>query len=328
MEFSRRTLLTQAMAATAAWGVCGSAWADNRWPSKAITYVVPFAPSGATDMIGRLYAQAASKDLGQSMVVDNKPGTGGSLGSAIVARAKPDGYTLVGGTISSHAINSSIYPNVGYDPIKSFEPIILTGKLPNVLVVRSNSGLDSYEALLQKLKSSAVPMTFGSSGVGTSQHLAGELFKDMTHTQLTHVPYKGSGPAMTALMGGEIDMVFENLTAAKPLIEAGRLKALAITSTTASSVLPSVRPLTQLGLPDYEVVSWQATFAPAGTPREIIDRLYKSMSGALQTPEARDRLSALGLEVSGAGPEELRKFQQSEVMRWADVVRKAQIKME
>lgn len=328
MSINKRTFLAFAAALAAASSFCNTAAANDKWPSKTITYVVPFAPSGATDMIGRMYAQAASKDLGQPMVVDNKPGTGGSLGSAFVARAKPDGYTLVGGTISSHSINSSIYPNVGYDPIKSFEPIILTGMLPNVLVVRSGNGMDNYEALLQKMQSGGAPMTFGSSGIGTSQHLAGELFKDMAKQKLTHVPYKGSGPALQALLGGEIDMVFENITAAKPLIESGRLKALAVTSAQESAALPGVKPLAQLGLPNYEVVSWQATFAPAGTPKEVIDKLYQSMSGVLKTPEARDRLTSLGMEVSGAGPEALRKLQQAEVEKWAAVVRKAQIKME
>lgn len=329
MQASRRTLLRGAagLMAASAWPL-PAAHAQDRWPSRPITYIVPFAPGGATDVIGRLYGQFAAPALGVPLVVDNRPGTGGSLGTAAVARARPDGYTLVGGTISSHAINASIYPDVGYDPLRSFQPIILTGTLPNVLVVRAGSGIGSYETLLARIRASDRPLTFGSSGVGTSQHLAGELFKDLTRTELLHVPYKGSGPSLQALIGGEIDLLFDNLTSAQPFIESGHLAALAVTSGQPSPILPQVRPLASLGLQGYEVLSWQAVFAPAGTPRPVAERLHQALHAALLRPGMRERLVALGIDVSGAGPDELGRFQAAEVAKWAEVVRKAGIRME
>lgn len=303
------------------------AYAADEWPSKPITYVVPFAPGGATDILGRTYSQALSESLGVPVVVENKPGTGGSLGSAYASRAKPDGYTVVGGTISSHSINVSIYPSIGYDPVKSFEPIILTGTLPNVLVVRADSDIKSVDDLIAKAKEKKEGVTYGSSGVGSSQHLAGALFARTIGAQMLHVPYKGSSPSLQALVAGDIDLLFDNITSAVPLIKAGQLRALAVTSATPAEALPGVKPLKEQGLNDYEVVSWQAVFAPAGTPKPVIDKLYKSMHAALQKPAVQERLKSLGMTVSGAGPEELGAFQKAEVAKWAEVVREANIKL-
>ncbi|PLC54613.1 MFS transporter [Pollutimonas nitritireducens] len=303
------------------------ALAADDWPSKPITYVVPFAPGGATDILGRTYSQALSEALGVPVVVENKPGTGGSLGSAYASRAKPDGYTVVGGTISSHSINVSIYPSIGYDPVTSFEPIILTGTLPNVLVVRADSDIKSVDDLIAKAKQKADGVTYGSSGVGSSQHLAGALFAGTIGAQMLHVPYKGSSPSLQALVAGDIDLLFDNITSAVPLIEGGQLRALAVTSSTPAEALPGIKPLKELGLKDYEVVSWQAVFAPAGTPKPIVDKLHKTMYGALQKPEVKERLKNLGMTVSGAGPEELGAFQKAEVAKWEKVVRDANIKV-
>src|SRR5690554_6194591 len=234
--------------------------ADDKWPERPISYIVPFTPGGVTDMIGRIYSTNIGDSLGQPIVVENRPGTGGSLGSATVARSKPDGYTLVGGTISSHSINVSIYPDIGYDLVESFSPIILTGTLPNVLVVRSDSPFNSVDELIAAAKKKEENLSVGSSGIGSSQHLAAELFGSMVGAKLLHVPYKGSAPSLQALVAGEIDLLFDNLTSAMPLIQAGRLKPLAITSKQSDPALPDVKPLDQLGLPGYEVVSWQATF--------------------------------------------------------------------
>lgn len=302
------------------------ALANDNWPQRPISYVVPFSPGGATDMIGRIYSQSIGDTLGNTIVVENRPGTGGSLGSAAVARAKPDGYTLVGGTISSHAINVSIYPDVGYDPIESFTPIILTGTLPNVLVVRADSPFNSVEDLIAAAKEKQENLSVGSSGVGSSQHMAAELFGSMVGAKLLHVPYGGSAPSLQAVVSGEIDLLFDNLTSAMPLIQAGRLKALAVTSLKADPALPDVKPLDQLGLPGYDVVSWQATFAPAGTPKPVIEKLHKAMYDTLQKPDVQERLKGVGLTISGAGPEELLAFQKAEVAKWAKVARDANIK--
>lgn len=329
MKALRRALPSVGASLLLAGGLLGmpaGALADDNWPQRPISYVVPFTPGGATDMIGRLYSQSIGNSLGETIVVENKPGTGGSLGSAQVARAKPDGYTLVGGTISSHSINVSIYPDIGYDPVESFSPIILTGTLPNVLVVRTDSPLNSVEELIAAAKVAPENLSVGSSGVGSSQHMAAELFGSMVDAKLLHVPYKGSAPSLQALVGGEIDLLFDNLTTALPLIEAGRLKALAVTSKQPDPALPGIQPLDQLGLPGYDVVSWQATFAPAGTPQPVIDKLYKAMHATLQKPEVQERLKGVGLTVSGAGPEELHAFQKAEVAKWAKVAREANIK--
>ncbi len=306
----------------------GASHASDTWPTRSISYIVPFTPGGATDIIGRIYSQALTSSLGQTVVVENRPGTGGSLGSAQVARAKADGYTLVGGTISSHSINVSIYPSIGYDPVESFRPIILTGTLPNVLVVRADSPFQNTTELIQAAQAKQQGLTFGSSGVGSSQHLAGELFASMIDASLLHVPYKGSAPSLQALVGGEIDLLFDNLTTAMPLIKSGHLRALAVTSAQEDASLPGVKPLSESGLPGYDVVSWQAVFAPAGTPEPIIQKLHQHMYAALQDSEVQEKLRSLGLTPSGLGPDELAEFQKKEVAKWAAVTKKANITMD
>ena len=325
----RRALLLQAAAATAA-----AAWpfqqasAADAWPERAITYIVPFTPGGATDLLGRIDRPALAQTLKVPVVVENIGGTGGSLGAAKAARAKPDGYTLVGGTISSHAINVSIYPSIGYDPIASFEPVILSGTLPNVLLVRANGPFKTLDEVIAAAKKPDSRITYGSAGVGSSQHLTGALFALETATQLLHVPYKGSGPALQALMSGEIDLLFDNITPGIPFVNAGRLRALGVTSLEPSASLPGVKPLAQQGLAGFEVLSWQAVFAPAGTPKPVIDKLYQHMAATLKKPDVQEKLTALGLDVSGAGPQELRTLQRREVAKWAEVARKANVKLD
>jgi tripartite-type tricarboxylate transporter receptor subunit TctC len=333
MKTTRRDFVLNASALAAA-SASASAFpslalaADEKWPTKPITYVVPFAPGGATDVIGRIYSVGVPQALGVTVVVDNRPGTGGSIGTAMVSHAKPDGYTIVGGTISSHAINNSIYPSTGYDPIKSFEPIILTGTLPNVLLVKKGSPFKSVADVIAAGKKPGSKLNFGSSGVGSSQHMTAELFKLMTGAQMEHIPYKGSGPSLQALMSGEIDLLFDNITSGIVFVNSGDLVPLAVTSKTASASLPNVKPLAEQGLPGFEVVSWQATFAPAGTPKAIIDKLYQAMYATLQKPDVREKFKALGTDISGDGPEKLRAFQKAEVAKWADVAKKANIRLE
>ncbi|WP_315123282.1 tripartite tricarboxylate transporter substrate binding protein [Comamonas antarctica] len=325
----RRALLLKAAAAAAAahWPVTPALAADA-WPERSITYIVPFTPGGATDILGRLYSQALAQSLKVPVVVENIGGTGGSLGSAKAARAKPDGYTLVGGTISSHAINVSIYPSVGYDPVKSFEPVILSGTLPNVMLVRADGPFKTLDDVIAAGKKPGSRISYGSAGVGSSQHLTGSLFALETGTELLHVPYKGSGPALQALMSGEIDLLFDNITPGIPFVNAGRLRALGVTSLQESRSLPGVKPLAQQGLAGFEVLSWQAVFAPAGTPAPIIDKLHRHMAATLKQPEVQEKLAALGLDVSGAGPQALRALQRREVAKWAEVARRAQVKLD
>ncbi|WP_151633547.1 Bug family tripartite tricarboxylate transporter substrate binding protein [Noviherbaspirillum aerium] len=304
------------------------ALAQEKWPSKNINYIVPFAAGGTTDVLGRLIASKLGPALGAVVVVENRPGAGGNIGSDFVAKAAPDGHTLVGGTISSHAINVSLYSKMPYDPVKNFQPVTLIGTLPNVLVVNANSPYRSVQDVIAAAKAKPEAVNYASSGNGTSQHLSGALFQSITGTKMVHVPYKGSAPAMQALLGGEVDLVFENILAAVPLIQSGKLRALGVTSAKRSSQLPDVPALAEAGVPGYEIVSWQAVFAPAGTPQPVVQRLSAEIAKIIQDPEIKSRLTALGVEPSGAGPAELGSFQKAEVAKWAQLIKTANIKVE
>jgi tripartite-type tricarboxylate transporter receptor subunit TctC len=301
--------------------------AQDKWPGKHINYVVPFAAGGTTDILGRLIAQKLGPALGTTVIIDNKPGAGGNIGSDFVAKAAPDGHTILGGTISSHSINTSLYAKMPYDPIKNFQPVTLIGMLPNVLVVNANSPYKTVKDIIDAGKAKPESIAFGSSGNGTSQHLSGELFKSLSGINMLHVPYKGSAPAMQGLMGEQVTLVFENAVAAIPLIQSGRLRALAVTSGKRYSGLPDVPALAE-SLAGYEIVSWQAVFAPAGTPQAVVQRLSSEIAKIIQEPDVKARLSTLGVEPSGAGPAELGAFQKAEVAKWAQLIKTANIKIE
>ncbi|MBV8271882.1 MAG: tripartite tricarboxylate transporter substrate binding protein [Cupriavidus sp.] len=305
----------------------GAQSVDN-WPTKPITYVVPFAAGGTTDLLGRLIGQRLSQTLGQSIVVENRAGAGGNIGSDYVAKAAPDGYTLLGGTISSHAINVSLYPKMPYDPVKNFQPVALIGTLPNVLVVNANSPWKSVQDVIAAARAKPGSINFGSSGNGTSQHLAAELFTSMAGLRMTHVPYKGSSQAVQALLGNQVDLVFENSVAAMPMIQAGKFRALATTGAKRAPELPDVPTMAESGLSGYEIVSWQAIFAPAGTPMPIINKLSTEIGKIIRQPDVRSKLASMGIEPSGAGPTELGSFQKSEVAKWANLIKVANIHLE
>jgi tripartite-type tricarboxylate transporter receptor subunit TctC len=304
------------------------ALAEDKWPGKQITYVVPFAAGGTTDILGRLIAQKLGPALGTTVIIDNKPGAGGNIGSDFVAKAAPDGHTILGGTISSHAINTSLYAKMPYDPIKNFQPITLIGMLPNVLVVNANSPYKTVQDVIAAAKAKPDAIAFGSSGNGTSQHLSGELFKSISGINMLHVPYKGSAPAMQALLGDQVQLVFENAVAAIPLVQSGKLRALAVTSTKRYSGLPDVPTVAEAGLSAYEIVSWQAVFAPAGLPQPTVQKLSTEIAKIIQQPDFKARLATLGVEPSGAGPAELAAFQKAEVAKWAQLIKTANIKAE
>jgi tripartite-type tricarboxylate transporter receptor subunit TctC len=291
------------------------------WPSKPIKYIVPFAPGGTTDILGRMVANGLSAALGQPVVVDNKPGQAGSIGSAELSRAAPDGYTIGGGTISSHAINASLYSRLPYDPIKDFAPITMLATLPNMLIVHTSVNVNSVREFVELLKANPNKYSFGSAGNGTSQHISGELFKIMTGTQMQHVPYKGSGPMIPDLLAGNIQLSFENITTAYPQVRAGKLKALAVTSAKRSFVAPEVPTMAEAGLPGYDITSWQAMFAPAGTAREIVARLHAETARILRSAENQKKLADLGLEPGGMAPEELAAVLRSEIPKLAKVVK-------
>ncbi|MCA3184373.1 MULTISPECIES: tripartite tricarboxylate transporter substrate binding protein [unclassified Cupriavidus] len=331
MNFPHRLMRPMlAVLCTGCMAVAGQAGAQgaDHYPTKPITYVVPFAAGGTTDLLGRLIGQRLSQVLGQSVVVENRAGAGGNIGSDYVAKAPADGYTLLGGTISSHAINVSLYPKMPYDPVKNFQPIALIGTLPNVLVVNANSPWKSVQDVVAAAKAKPGTVNFGSSGNGTSQHLAAELFANMAGLKMTHVPYKGSSQAVQALLGNQVDLVFENSVAAMPMIQSGKFRALATTGAKRAAELPDVPTMAESGLKGYEIVSWQAIFAPAGTPKPIVDKLSTEIGKIIQQPDVRARLASMGVEPSGAGPTELGNFQKSEVAKWANLIKVANIHLE
>ena len=323
MNTTRRLCLALAAGALLA----GPATAQDKWPSKTITYVVPFPAGGTTDILARLIAQKLGPVLGTTIIVDNKGGAGGSVGSEAASRAAPDGYTLLGGTISSHAINVSLYPKIGYDPIKSFEPITLIGTNPTVLVVNQASPYKTLQDVIAAGKAKK-PLTGASAGSGTSQHLSLELLKARAGIDITHIPYKGSGPAIQDVMGGQVDMMFDTTVVAGPHIESGKLRALAVSSAKRVPSMPNVPTVAESGVPGYEVVSWQAIFAPAGTPKAIVDRLHAEIAKIMATPEMQDRLAKLGMQGSDMSAEQLGAFQRAEVAKWATVIKEANIKLE
>ena len=327
MNFTRRTSIVALAAMAACAATALPALAQDKWPSKPITYIVPFPAGGTTDVLARLIGQKLGAALGTTIVVDNRAGAGGSLGSEIASRAAPDGYTLLGGTISSHAINVSLYPKLGYDPIKSFQPITLIGTNPVVLVVNQASPYKTLADIVAAAKAKK-PLSSASAGSGTSQHLALELLKNKAGIEITHIPYKGSGPAIQDVMAGQVDMMFDTTVVAGPHIESGKLRALAVSSAKRVSSLPNVPTVAESGVPGYEVVSWQAIFAPAGTPKAIVERLHNEIAKILGEPEMQERLAKLGMQGADMTIEQFAAFQKAEVAKWAAVIKSANIKLE
>ena len=302
------------------------ALAQDKWPSKPITYIVPFPAGGTTDVLARLIAQKLGTVLGQTIVVDNKGGAGGSVGSEQASRAAPDGYTLLGGTISSHAINVSLYPKIGYDPVKSFTPITLIGTNPTVLVVNQASPYKTLADVIAAAKAKKA-LTSASAGSGTSQHLSLELLKSKAGIDITHIPYKGSGPAIQDVIAGQVDMMFDTTVVAGPHIESGKLRALAVTSPKRLATMPNV-PTVAETVPGYEVMSWQAIFAPAGTPKPIIERLHSEIAKILADADMRERIAKLGMQGADMTIDQITEFQKAEVAKWAQVIKTANIKLE
>jgi tripartite-type tricarboxylate transporter receptor subunit TctC len=327
----RRTLIRTALASSMAAGLPAAfAQSSNNWPTgKAITYLVPFPAGGTTDVLGRLIAQKLGPVLGTSVIIDNKGGAGGSVGSEVGARAAPDGFTLVGGTISSHAINVSLYPKIGYDPIKSFAPVTLIGTNPVVLVVSQASPYKTLKDIIAASKAKQGGLSSASAGTGTSQHLALELLAFKSGVKFTHIPYKGSGPAIQDAIGGQVDMMFDTTVVAGPHIQSGKLRAIAVTSSKRLASMPDVPTVAESGVPglqDFEVVSWQAIFVPAGTPAPVVDKLHTEIRKILATPEMQDKLKGFGMEPTDLSTTQIAAFQKNEVDKWAQVIKAAGIK--
>jgi tripartite-type tricarboxylate transporter receptor subunit TctC len=319
MAQHRRDLLKALAAAAAA--TSWPALAQAPWPSRPIRYIVPFAPGGTTDILARVVGEKLAVALGQPVVIENKPGQGGSAGAAELARAAPDGYTIGGGTISSHAINATLYDKLPYDPATSFAPITLYATQPNVLLVHPSVPAASVKEFVALLKANPDKYSFGSAGNGTSQHISGELFKTLAGVKMQHIPYRGSGQMMPELLGGTLPVAFDNIATAIPHMKTGKLRALAVTTTQRSGVAPDVPTMVEAGLPGYELSSWQAVFAPAGTPKPVVDRIYAEIGRILKMPDVAKRLGDLGLDLSGMSPAELAAVIKADVPRLGKVVR-------
>ena len=328
----RRTLIPTAVAMLAVAALPSLGFAQASWPTgKAITYMVPFPAGGTTDVLGRLIAQQLGTALGTSVIIDNKGGAGGSVGSEIASRAAPDGFTLLGGTVSSHAINGSLYPKLGYDPIKSFAPVTLIGTNPVVLVVNQASPYKTLKDVMDasKARAAAGGLSSASAGTGTSQHLSLELLAYKSGVKFTHIPYKGSGPAIQDVIGGQVDMMFDTTVVAGPHIQSGKLRAIAVTSPKRLASMPDVPTVAESGIPglgDFNVASWQAIFVPAGTAAPVVDRLHKEIRTILAKPEMQDKLKGFGMEPADLSTAQIAAFQKAEVDKWAQVIKAANIK--
>ena len=298
------------------------------YPTKPIRLVVPFPAGGTTDILAREVGQTLSASLGQPVVIDNRPGAAGNIGSELVAKSAPDGYTLLMGTVGTHAINPSLYARLPYDHVADFAPVILVARVPNVLEVTPSLPVYSVADLIKLAKQSPGRINFASSGSGTSIHLSGELFKTMAGVDMTHVPYKGSAPALTDLIGGQVQVMFDNLPSSLPQIKAGKLRAIAVTSTQRAPALPDVPTIAESGLPGFEATSWFGVVAPAGTPPAIVARLNADVNQWLQTPDAKEKLLAQGAAAAGGSPEQFAAYIRAETEKWAKVVKASGAKVD
>jgi len=306
------------------------------YPNKPIRLVVPFPPGGTTDILARDVGQHLTEIWKQPVVIDNRPGAAGNVGSDIVAKSAPDGYTLLMCTVSSHAINPGLYSKLPYDHIKDFAPVILVARVPNVLEVNPGVPVYTVADLIKLAKEKPGEINFASSGSGTSIHLSGELFKTMTGVNMVHVPYKGSAPAITDLIGGQVQVMFDNLPSSLQQIKAGKLRAIAVTSAQRSPALPDLPTIAESGLPGFEATSWFGVLAPAGTPPAIVNRLNAEINKWLQSPDGKEKLLAQGALIdprgesvtAGGSPEQFAAFIRAETEKWAKVIKASGAKVD
>ena len=312
------------IAAIAGAGLLGSSAAlAQAYPSKPVTIVVPFAAGGTTDILARIIGQALTTELGQSVIVDNRAGAGGNIGGAMAAKAPADGYTLFMGTVGTHAINASLYKKMPFDPIKDFAPLTRVANVPNLLVANPAQRYKTVKELIAYAKANPGKVNFGSSGNGSSIHLSGELFNSMAKVELTHIPYKGSAPAVTDLLGNQIAIMFDNLPSVIPHVRSGKLRAIAISTAKRSHELPDVPTIAEAGVPGYEAMSWFGLFAPAATPKPVLDKLSGALAKVLANPEVKKKIVDQGGDPVSETPAQFATFIQSESVKWGKVVKES-----
>ena len=322
---NRRLALTS-IALTAIGLIAIPALAQPAWPNKPVRIVVPFAPGGTTDILARAIAPELGKAFGQPFIVDNRAGAGGNVGADLVAKSANDGYTLLMGTVGTHGINKSMYPKMPFDPQKDFAPITLVAGVPNVMVMNTDKaaklGIQSVTDFISYAKAHPGQFSMASSGNGTSIHLAGELFKAQTGVFMTHIPYRGSGPALLDLMGGNVDVMFDNLPSAMPQIKGGKLKAFAVTSAQRSAAMPELPTIEEAArLKGFEASSWFGLLAPAGTAPDIVNRIQQEVAKSLATAAIKEKMLAQGAIPSGNTPQEFARLIDAEIKKWAQVVK-------
>ena len=330
MTFSRRIALLGACTLAAAGLLPAAAMAqpDANWPAKPIKWVVPFPPGGAMDVIARTLGEKAGRTLGQPFVIENRPGAGGNIGADAVAKSPADGYTIMITSIGM-ATNKALYPRLSYDPVKDFAPISLLAIVPNVLVVNTAKTTDKSVAdVIAHAKRDPGKLTYASAGNGTSIHLAGEVFASMAGLNLLHVPYKGSGPAVTDMLGGQVDLMFDSITSARPHIQAGKLRALGVTSAKRSATLPDVPTIAEAGVPGYEGSPWFAVFAPAGTPAAIVNKINAALIDAMKQPDTVAKFETIGADPIGTTPQQLATHLDKELARWGALIKERNIRMD
>ena len=318
-HIARRTLLTSLAMATA--GALPLAAAAQDYPTKPVTIVVPFSAGGTTDILARIVGQGLTTELGQSFVVDNRAGAGGNIGASLAAKAPADGYTLFMGTVGTHAINQALYKKMPFDPVKDFAPLSRVATVPNLLVAHPSQPYKTVKELIAYAKANPGKVTYGSPGSGASPHVSGDLFKSMTGTDLLHVPYKGSAPAMTDLLGGQISIMFDNMPSAIQHVRSGKLRPIAVTTAKRSPELPDVPTIAEAGVPGYEAMSWFGMFAPAATPQPLLDKLNAALVKVLNQPDVKKKIAEQGGDVVAETPAQFAAFIKSETAKWGKVVK-------
>ena len=324
---SRTVVLGGLVAVMLSAQVTSVAQTASSFPNQPIRMVVPYPPGGPTDITARVVAAEMSKTIGQNIVIDNRPGASGMIGSEMVTKATPDGYTLLANA-SIHVINPSVYPHMRFDAIKDFTPITQLAQVPLVLVVPANSPIKSVKDLVEYAKANPGKVNFGSAGSASAQHLAGESFKIAAGIQMQHIPYKGSAPALTDLAGGQLQLMFDSMPSATPMINSGKLRAIAVTTTTRAKARPDLPTIAESGFPGFDISTWYAYWAPKGTPADVVEKLAASAAQALKNPEVIAKYEAMGAEPVGSTPAQFAAYVESEAKKWSEIVKKSGAKLD
>jgi tripartite-type tricarboxylate transporter receptor subunit TctC len=323
-----KMLVRVVMPGCIALAAAGSVFAADVYPARPIRIIVAYTPAGTTDILARIIGQKMTESWGQPVIVENRPGAAGNIGTELAAKSTPDGYTLLMGTAGTHGINVNLYRNLGWHSLRSFAPISLVAVVPNILVVNNAVPVKNVKELIAYAKANPGKINYGSPGNGSTAHLSMELFKSMTGTDLVHIPYKGSAGVLADVMGGQISVTIDNMPAYLPQVKAGKIRALAVSPARRSSAAPELPTIAESGVPGYDSGAWFGLLAPAGTPKDIVDRLATETQRILKLPDIAERISSLGAEVVGGTPAQFAAHIKSEIAKWAKVIKEANVELQ